>query len=220
MKKLLLALCLALSIAPMSHAAEASHLELIGFSKNGAFVAFTQFGVQDGSGFPYAYTSFVGVKNNRLEAELGGVLEVDSATIEQARAKTRVQVVAAMRKYSIIAGNQGRFIAVTPPHMYTTISEFFAFDRTYGLSIATKPAISTVEYCNAPPQLLIVKLMVSGKTRDLQRDTRLPASRDCAYGYELRSAHLYGRSLAVFVSYQTLGFEGADSRWMVVTGVL
>ena len=151
MKKLLIAVCLALLVAPISHAAEASHLELIGFSKNGAFMAFTQFGVSDGSGFPYAYTSFVGVKNNRLEAELGGVLEVDSATIEQARAKTRVQVVAAMRKYGIIAGNQGRFIAVTPPHMYTTISEFFAFDRTYGLSIALKPAISTVAYCNAPP---------------------------------------------------------------------
>ena len=220
MKRLLIALCIALFTAPISHAADAAHLELIGFSKNGAFMAFTQFGVSDGSGFPYAYTSFVGVKNNRLEAELGGVLEVDSATTEQARAKTRVQVAAAMRKYGIIVGNQGRFIGVTPPHIYTTISEFFALDRTYGLSIATKPAVSTVEYCNAPPQLLIVKLTASGKTRDLQRDTRLPASRDCAYGYEMRSAHLYGRSLAVFVSYQTVGFEGADSRWMVVTGML
>ena len=221
MKKFVLVLCLAFFVAPIALAAEASHLELIGFSKNGAFMAFTQFGTQDGSGFPYAYTSFVGVKNNRLEAELGGVLKVDSATIEQARAKTRVQVAAEVKKYGIIAGNQGRFIGVTPPHLSTTISEFFAFDRTYGLSIATKTAISTVEYCNAPPQLLIVKLMVgSDQTRDLQRDIRLPGSRQCAYGYEMRSAHLYGRSLAVFVAYQTVGFEGADSRWMVVTGML
>lgn len=220
MKRLLIALCFALSIAPISRAADAAHLELIGFSRDGAFLAFTQFGVQDGSGFPYAYTSFVGVKNNRLEAELGGVIKDNRATTEQVWAKTRVQVAAAMLKYSIIAGNQGRFIAVTPPHSYTTISEFFAFDRTYGLSIATKPAISTVDYCIAPPQLLIVKLTVSGKPRDLQRDTRLPASRDCAYGYEMRSAHLYARSLAVFVSYQTVGFEGADSRWMVVTATL
>ena len=183
-------------------------------------MAFTQFGFQDGSGFPYRYSSFVNVKNNRLEVEIKTVLEADDATLEQTRVKAKPAFAAAVKKYGIVAGNQGRFIGVTPPHMYTTISEFFALDRTYGLSIATKPAINTVDYCNEPPQLLVVKLTVSGKTRDLQRDTRLPTSRQCAYGYEMRSAHLYGRSLTVFVSYQTLGFEGADSRWIVVTGML
>jgi predicted secreted protein len=220
MKKLLTALYLAVFIAPISLAAEASHLELIGFSRNGAYVAFHQFGIHDGRGTPYMYTSFVSVKSNRLEAEIKTEVDLEGATVAQARAKAKLMSEAAMKKYGIVSGNQGRFIGVTPPHMYTTISEFFALDRTYGLSIATKPAISTVEYCIEAPQLLIVKLMVSGKTRDLQRDTKLPASRDCAYGYEMRSAHLYGRSLAVFVSYQTVGFEGADSRWMVITGML
>ena len=220
MKKLLSALCLALLIAPLARAAEASHLELIGFSKNGAFVAFDQFGIHDGRGTPYIYTSFVSVKNNRLEAELKTEVDVEGATVAQLRAKAKTQTAAAMKKYGIVAGNQGRFIGVTPPHMYTTVSEFFALDRTYGLSIAAKTLPDPKGLCNQAPQLLIVKLEVSGKTRDLQRDTRLPASRECAYGYELRSAHLYGRSLAVFVSYETLGFEGADSRWMVVTATL
>ncbi len=220
MKRLVFTLCLALFAAPISLAAEASHLELIGFSKNGAYMAFTQFGYNDGSGFPYIDTSFVSISNNRLVVEVNTAVETDGATMAQARAKAKPAIALAMKKYGIIAGNQGRFIGVTPPHMDTTISEFFALDRTYGLSIATKPAISAVGYCNAPPQLLIVKLEGGSRNRDLQRDTRLPSSRECAYGYELRSAHLYGRSLAVFVSYQTLGFEGADSRWMVVTGTL
>ena len=220
MKKFVIALCLALFIAPLARAAEASHLELIGFSASGAYVAFDQFGVNDGRGTPYIYTSFVSVKNNRLEAELKTEVEVDGVTMAQLRAKAKMQIAAAMTKYGILAGNQGRFIGVTPPHMYTTISEFFALDRTYGLSIAAKTLPDPQGLCNQAPQLLIVKLEVSGKTRDLQRDTRLPASRACAYGYELRSAHLYGRSLAVFVSYETLGFEGADSRWMVVTAML
>ena len=220
MKKFVIALWLALFIAPSSLAAEASHLELIGFSKNGAYVAFDQFGIYDGRGTPYIHTSFVSVKNNRLEAEIKTEVDLEGETVAQLRAKAKTQIAAAMKRYGIAAGNQGRFIGITPPHMYTTISEFFALDRTYGLSIAMKPAMNTGDLCTEAPQLLIVKLEVSGKTRDLQRDTRLPTSRECAYGYELRSAHLYGRSLAVFVSYQTRGFEGADSRWMVVTGML
>jgi len=169
---------------------------------------------------PYIYTSFVSVKYNRLEAEVKTVIDIEGATMAQARAKVKPAVAAAVKKYGIIAGNQGRFIGITPPHMYTTISEFFALDRTYGLSIATKPAVNTGDLCTEAPQLLVVKLEGGGQDRDLQRDTKLPASRACAYGYEMRSAHLYGRSLAVFVSYQTRGFEGADSRWMVVTGTL
>ena len=220
MKKLLIALCLALFIAPLAHAAEASHLELIGFSKNGAYVAFDQFGTYDGRGTPYIHTSFVSVKNNRLEVELKTEVDVEGVTVAQLRAKAKMQIAAAMKKYGIVVGNQGRFIGVTPPHRYTTVSEFFALDSTYGLSIASKPAVNTGDLCTEAPQLLIVKLTVSGKTRDLQRDARLPASRACAYGYEMRSAHLYGRSLAVFVSYQTRGFEGADSRWMIVTTLL
>ncbi len=221
MKRLLIALCLALFVAPISHAAEASHLELIGFSKNGAFMAFTQFGVQDGSGFPFIFTSFVTVKSNRLEVRVGVVIENASATVTQARATIKVGFAAAMKKYGIIAGNQGRFIGITPQqHMYIPSSEFFALDRTYGLNIATKPAVNPGEVCDPSPELLIVELTVSGKTRDLQRDARLPASRECAFGYEMRSAHLYGRSLAVFVSYLTPGFEGSNVSWMVVTGML
>ena len=230
MKKLLLALWIALFTAPISHAADAAHLELIGFSKNGAYVAFDQFGILDGMKYPYIITSFVGVKNNRLEAEIKTVLDVDGATMAQARAKSKTQVAAAMKKYGIVSGNHGRFIGITPPHMITIVSVFLAMDRMYGLSIDIKPAVNEFEMCSKTPELLIVKLTVSGKIRDLQRDTRLPASRDCAYGYELRSAHLYGRSLAVFVSYQNRafdlvsalarGFEVPESRWMVVTGML
>jgi len=219
MKKFVIALCLTLFIAPISKAGDASHLELIGFSQNGTYVAFAQFGNNDSTVRYYIYTSFVSVKNNQLEAEIRTV--VNDATMAQLSAKAKTQTATAMRKYGIVSGNQGRFIGVTPPNMGSTISEFFALDRNYGLSIDTKPAPYTKDYCNDAPQLLIVKLMVDGgQTRDLQRDTRLPASRNCAYGYELRSAHLYGRSLAVFVSYKTRGFEGPDSRWMVVTGML
>ena len=109
MKKLLLALWIALFTAPISHAADAAHLELIGFSKNGAYVAFDQFGILDGMKYPYIITSFVGVKNNRLEAEIKTVLDVDGATMAQARAKSKTQVAAAMKKYGIVSGNHVRW---------------------------------------------------------------------------------------------------------------
>ena len=230
MKKFVIALCLALFIAPISNASEISplegeawQLELIGFSKDGAYVAFEQMKTNDGDRRAYAETSFVSVKNNRLEAEIPTYFEFEETSWADAKRSTP-DLPALMKKYGIIPGNQGRFIGITPPHYETPISEFFALDRSYGLSIATKPAAYTGDRCTKPPQLLVVKLSVGGKTRDLQRDTRLPDSRECAYGYEMRSAHLYGRSLAVFVSYKTpapfASGQGADIRWMVVTGML
>ena len=220
MKKLLIALCLALFFAPISQAGEALQLELIGFSRNGAYVAFEQTGKIDGKGGSYAETSFMSVKHNRLEAMVRTSVKFRPELLADAKLRN-LEIPAMMKKYGIVSGNQGRFIGITPPHKDTTISKFFTLDRMYGLSIATKPTSTDMGgACAGFSELLIVKLEVSGKIRDLQRDTWIPAASPCAYGYQMRSAHLYGRSLAVFVSYSDVGFEGDDSRWMVITGML
>jgi predicted secreted protein len=225
MKRFLLALCLTLC-ATIAKAGDAASMDLIGFSKDGAYVAFEEFGIGDGSGLPYTTTNIVNVNRNALVAVIETRPEAEGATLSQARANAKPRVDAALRRYGILNGNQGRFTAATVPLNDPLMSptslletEFIALARTYTVSLATKPAPDKPE-CQSPPQFLVLKLTVNGGVRDLQRDSRLPTARGCAYDYAVRSLHVYGRSLAVFVSYRRPGFEGPDLRWIVVTGSL
>ncbi len=225
MKRFLLALCLTLCTA-IAKAGDVASMDLIGFSKDGRYVAFEEFGIGDGSGFPYTTTNIVNVNRNALVATVETSLETDGSTLAQARAKAKPRVEAALSRFGIVTGNQGRFIAATVPlnDPLTSLSnllatEFIALGRSYTVSLATKPAPDKPD-CQSPPQFLVLKLAVNGGIRDLQRDSRLPTARGCAYEYAVRSLHVYGRSLAVFVSYRRPGFEGPDLSWMVVTGSL
>lgn len=54
----------------------------------------------------------------------------------------------------------------------------------------------------------------------LQKDTRVPASRACAWGYKPTQIINYKNALVVLVNYQTVGFEGPNYRFIAVTGQL
>ena len=54
--------------------------------------------------------------------------------------------------------------------------------------------------------------------RELQADTRLPESRQCAYGYQVRQILSYKGSVAAVIRYNGPGFEGPDYNHLVVTG--
>ena len=65
MKKFLLLGFLGLSLA---QAGDIAHFDLIGFSGNGAYLAFGQAAVGDGTGFPYAGIDVIDVAKNALVA--------------------------------------------------------------------------------------------------------------------------------------------------------
>ncbi len=58
------------------------------------------------------------------------------------------------------------------------------------------------------------------KTFILQQDKKLPRSRGYVLGYGIQSVYVFKKHVAVFLSYSVPGFEGADVRQMVVTGIL
>jgi predicted secreted protein len=224
MKHGILVLLIALILSSLAVAGDAANLEFIGFSRDGAYLAFEQFGMQDGSGFPYSEVSIVRVSQNRLLEKASQTIERDSASVLEAIRAARGKLATAFKRYGIVAGNQGRFLGLSDRLEDRTEgyqgADFVAFGRTYTLEVRSQDAGSIPQVCVQMPQLLNLTLSVARQPRALQRDTRLPASRQCAHGYEMRSGHLLGRSLAVFVSYRTLGFEGPDARWMVVTTTL
>ncbi len=218
MPRILLFFVLLFSFA---RAGDAANLEFIGFSKDGRYLAFEQFGMTDGIGYPYAQIQIVDVAKNTLLAQTEKMIEVESSSTAQARAAIKSTVQSLLTRYKIVSGNQGKFIGIAPtaPNLSGQRSEFIYAGRTYTLELNSNFEKQAAKTC--PDEIasrLELTLSAAGKTRVLQKDgLTLPKSRACALSYEMRSAHLLGNNLAVFVAVQTPGFEGADVRFMVIT---
>ena len=80
---------LATSIA--AHARDVAELETLGFTKDGSVFAFEEYGVQDGSGFPYANRYYIDTNDDSF---LKGTpirirLDDENATLEAARLNAR-----------------------------------------------------------------------------------------------------------------------------------
>ncbi|MFN3267142.1 MAG: DUF2259 domain-containing protein [Deinococcales bacterium] len=213
--KYLLAMVL---FAVVARAGDAASLEFVGFSQDGRFLAFEQYGIQDGSGFPYASVTVVNTTKNTLVTQVSRTIERDGAAISQARAALNTNTV--LRPYAIVAGNQGRFIGIAPqaPNIRGQRSHFVYAGRTHELELNSEFVDANEKTCPEKIEARVaLKLTVAGKTRTLQKDSKLPASRACARAYEMKSAHLLGNTLVVFVVVHLPGFEGSDLRWMAIT---
>ena len=75
---------------------------------------------------------------------------------------------------------------------------------------------SACTYNDAPTQGFTLRL----GNQELQRDARLPRSRQCASAYDLGTAWQYKTALAVLVRVYSRGWEGTDTTTLVVTARL
>jgi predicted secreted protein len=221
MLKFLLALAL---FAVVARAGDAANLEFLGFSKDGRYLAFEQYGIQDGSGFAYASVSVVDTTKNLLVKQASSLIEREEAKVSQARAGLNTSSL--LRTYGIVAGNQGRFVGIAPqaPNIQGQRSQFIYGGRTHELELLSEFVDVDEKVCvdkiQARLELRLTVSNVAGKPRTLQKDGVLPASRACARSYEMKSAHILGNTLVVFVVVHLPGFEGSDLRWMAITAKL
>ncbi|TIX34448.1 MAG: DUF2259 domain-containing protein, partial [Mesorhizobium sp.] len=72
-------------------AGDVAELEILGFSQDGGVFAFEEFGVQDGSGFPYANRYYIDtISDSFLKGTPIRVrLDDEAATLDQARLQAR-----------------------------------------------------------------------------------------------------------------------------------
>lgn len=89
----LFAVCLLAQLATLVavQAGDVAELEILGFTKDGDVFAFEEYGVQDGSGFPYANRYYIDINDDTF---LKGTpikvrLDDENATLEAARLQAR-----------------------------------------------------------------------------------------------------------------------------------
>ncbi|MBN2619707.1 DUF2259 domain-containing protein [candidate division WOR-3 bacterium] len=222
------------------YAGDEATLDFMGFSENGAYLMFEQFGWFDGSGFPYSEIIFVDVVNNNF---VGAPVFVTLGEEEWERSASECAIEQAQDRIvdlDIIMGNKGFHVISQPrgepyldPHRVLFSNTDLALD-SLGKYFQCVLTLTEIE-CNdstsmdmdfGPPKMLELSISIPDLQEEqvLQRDTRLPQRRGHVLSYHISDVYMYRRAdetyVAVFISYAMPGFEGPDVRYMVVTGVL
>lgn len=226
-----------LSLAANCVAGDFTTLNVIGFSRDGRYLAFEEYGIQDGSGFPYANIYFIDTAKNAYAAPRVAVtIKKESASEITAQKSSTFLAAKKLRQLGIVKGNVGKLLV---SHLMTDLTFDGEGDKSvikfaeeigsmyhrgdYELMITQTP-IKTKDCEVFEDETKMLELKLTNKEEDtikfLQKDTTLPSSRGCAMDYRIQDVYLYKDFIAIFIGVFTRGFEGPDMRFMAVTGKL
>ena len=229
----------ALLAASLSGAADLAEFALVGFSRDGSHVAWEEYGVQDGSGFPWA--SLAVVEASSGETVLADTLllnlyssgyserwEDELDLVGLLRDSVRTLLAPALDSLGIEEGRTGVALLTRLPtdasHYRTT--EFVR--QWWGPGYARGPRYMLQLECDTlgremmyNAHLVSLRLVLRAAGRELVLADDGADGAPMAYWYRIREVHMYGDStLAVVLSKGLPGFEGPDTRWRVVARVL
>jgi predicted secreted protein len=227
-------LLVALLLPAVATAGDRALAEFIGYSGDGRYFAFEEFGIQDGSGFPYANIYVIDLP---ADSWVSGTpvrvrLDREDADIAAARAAAREQAAERLESLEISApahlialngdGEPGdgltldfgavSYIGSEPATLWTLELEIFD---------AQSPE-DCVTYLGEEAKGYALLLQGNGVTRELHRDTgQLPRSRGCPttyriYGVVARPDSGTLDDAVAIVSVYPFGFEGPDRRFLAV----
>ena len=237
----LAAFILALFAALPARAGDTAQLEILGFSADGGIFAFEQYGVQDGSGFPYAERFYVDVDaDNWLPGTPIRVrLEDETASLDEARQQARSQGNAIIPDAEL-ATNRGdtagmspvtqssaepHRMAVNPRPVFPPIDDPLEF-RIQESAVTPPANCEGLGWDIMGFRLTRIDAEPGGTTELVHEDgASVPSSRGCPLGYRIGAIQTFfpqgaSPAYAVLIAIRTFGFEGPDHRWMAIVGRL
>lgn len=238
MRTFLAAACsLACLTAVPAIAGDTAELNVLGFSADGKVFAFEEYGVQDGSGFPYANRFYIDTATDKF---LPGTpirvrLDDEAAELDAARAQAASKAQAIVTD-AILADNRGYLVAANavteesadafnilanPRPVFPPVDEPVAFK----LEETSVPIPEGCADIGETKGFRLIMTHPAGPSKTLHDDQSIPASRACPQGYRLGGLQtFYPQSsspvFAVIIAVRGFGFEGPDYRWLAVTGKL
>lgn len=224
-------------IAPAALAGDAATLGILGFSAGGKLFTFEEYGVQDGSGFPFANRFYIDTATDSFIAGTPVRVRIDDETASvataRAQAKTAGETVVPDAELEANRGFTAGFNAITElsadPHAMTVNPRpiFPPIDDPLSIRLEeiALPANEPCAILDGPImgfRLISVGTGPNGVDEILHEDSRVPASRGCPTGYRIGAIQTFGpaagvAAYAVVIAVERLGFEGPDHRWLAVT---
>ncbi|MEO5760053.1 MAG: DUF2259 domain-containing protein [Mesorhizobium sp.] len=227
-----------LSTPLAADAGDVAELEILGFSKGGGVFAFEEYGVQDGSGFPYANRYYIDISDDSFlkGTPIRVQIEDEAATLETARLQAR-QKGEAIVKQAELTSNKGitagfnpvtelsadpHRIVVNPRPIFSPVDQPLEF-RLDELGMNNTAGCESQGEINGF-RLLRIEAQDGGTTKLLHEDKAIPKSRGCPNGYRIGAVQTFSMdslsAYAVLIAVRQYGFEGPDFRWIAVTGRL
>jgi predicted secreted protein len=210
---------------------------IIGFSSDGRYFAFEQYGVQDGSGFPFSEIFIVDLDANQWVkgSPLRAKVENDGAPVSAARAKSAKAAQALFKELKTT--EPGEVLASQAPTQSSGDRHRLSFDPFYS-SLPSQPAgrftlslellpFTAPENCYAEDgRQMGFKLIITDKdhntSAEIHKDLAIPASRICPRDYDVadviayRSASSTGARNVALIGVYMPGFEGLNRRLIAV----
>lgn len=221
-----------------AHAGDVAELEILGFTKDGGVFAFEEYGVQDGSGFPYANRYYIDTNDDSFLKGTPVRVRIDdeNATLETARLEAR-QKGEAIVKQAELTANRGITAGFNPVTELSADPHRMAVNPRPIFSPVDQPlefrldevGMNNTEGCESQGEingfrLLRIEAQDGGTTKLLHEDKSIPKSRGCPNGYRIGAVQTFSMDslsgYAVLISVRQYGFEGPNFRWIAVTGRL
>lgn len=223
-------------LASPALAGDAAAIDPIGFSGDGRYFAYEEYGIQDGSGFAYDSIIIVDlIEDKWVGSPVRVRLDDESASLDAARQKALAEAQPMLDKRGLTVPAQPLLMNADGESGASGMEASFGMFGN-GLAAPSDPftlkletfASTTSEPCASygmedPVQGFALTLTDSaGNAAEIYRDTAVPASRGCVSDYRIHavlSPFPFGLSaspLVAVISVYSLGFEGPNRRFVTV----
>jgi predicted secreted protein len=224
-------------LAAPALAGDRAVLNILGYSPDGKYFAFEQFGIQDGSGFAYSEIQVIDLVADKWTYGSPFLARAGEANPDEPLATIRAEALKMagdkLKQYQIgapaetlalvgdgIPSADGRTLLFSAP---ACCNPGQTHDDRLVLTLSTFPVEGSsdcVTLLGHKPLGYALTLGDGAKTTELHRDDgTLPRSRGCATDYRIYGVvqpfQIDGPRLAI-VSVYPLGFEGPDRRFLIV----
>jgi predicted secreted protein len=223
-----------------SAAADRALINMLGYSSDGSHFAFEQYGIQDGSGFPFAEIFIVDLVNDawvsgtpievRIDEESASLADAREQAMDQARAKLDALNVEVPVQVLALIGDGDMNASGMRVHWSTPAccGPQFTQADAQSLILQTRGITSNESYCEPDygPVGYVLSFQDQNGVRELHADGDvLPSSRGCTLDYRIYAVvqpfenhwaeDFTSRRVAIIASYP-FGFEGVDRRFLAV----
>ena len=237
--RLATSLLLVLALVLPAAAADRALINMIGYSQDGNYFAFEQYGIQDGSGFAFSDVFVVDLVNDKWT--YGTPFEVQAEDETKPLSEVRAEAIAKAQD------KLDEYKIDVPAQILTLIGDGMGSERgtrvswstpaccgvmqtqpdAFHLMLSARGISSTEDYCtDMSPVGFVLDYQDQYGVKQLHSDGDvLPKSRGCTLDYTIYAvvepfseyyADVFNRRRVAIITTYPFGFEGVDRRFLVV----
>ena len=211
-----------------------ARIDFIGYSDDGRYFAFEEYGIQDGSGFAYSSIYMIDLSTDSwvVGTPIRAQADDEGVSLSQIRAEVQVQAAPELAGFGIeVPAEFAALLGDGAPDMDGRTLRFGSpgygpgeVSGDYELRLSTFPttaAAPCAEWFSVDPLGYQLVIADSGTERRIHRDGALPRSRGCPVTYRLYGVVLPFNAGSIsdavaLISVYPGGFEGPDRRFIAV----